>query len=716
MGKKLLELWKSEWVVQFIRFGLVGLSNTAVNYLIYTLSLLGMQRFSLLSKWDYLAAQGIAFLLSVLWSFYWNNRLVFAAGGGRRNLWRALLRTYVSYSATGLFLNGALLTLWVSGLHLSEFIAPLLCLPVTVPLNFVLNKFWAFGEEKKAGSGKGMYLLYTGVFALFTVIDWTQVVLAGAYWAITVNCIGFLMTFLILSQFSWKGISPRPYLIWLSVWIPGALGAALLWYRNPGRIYPWQFLTGALNVLCLGVTAIRLLQERREGRLCVSRRGAAPALCWALMTLLMCFSPLGSLWQVWYLALFGAFYLTQPGRERKRELREGALSGVILGFLILQAFAYGFRPYDEVRYKGLFYNCNNNALMYLTAYAAVLTEIFLWTGRKRGRRRTVFLGVYYVLAGGLLGFLFMTLTRTALLVAAFVTAVFLAVLFRKERREGTGPGPGAGRGALRAALLGMLAVLLFPGVFLSVRYLPAILHHPVWWGSEYDPSRVHSFDPWNSEKYVSFQEFWQTAAGRIAGGGEEGSGRAGETEDAPGARENAEGVPAEGAKGLSGQEASSEEGLPGQEASSEEGLPGQEPLIRGDGPVSSLQVRKAIYRVYLEHLNLRGHRLEEGFFQITEDYHAYHAQNVWIQMAFYYGIPAGLLFLVLTVLLGVRSIGGVWREPDNGWYLFRLLVFLVFFGYGALEITWNTGQVTLLLLYFVQKDLSPAGKAGAGKR
>jgi putative flippase GtrA len=104
-----------------------------------------MQRFGILSGYDYLVAQLVAFLLSVLWSFYWNNKFVFAQKeGGQRSVIRTLIKTYISYSFTGLFLNTILLYLWVDVLNISEFVAPLINLIISVPLNFLINKFWAF--------------------------------------------------------------------------------------------------------------------------------------------------------------------------------------------------------------------------------------------------------------------------------------------------------------------------------------------------------------------------------------------------------------------------------------------------------------------------------------------------------------------------------------------------------------------------------------------
>lgn len=110
--------------MQFVKFGIVGLSNTVISYVLYAGSLLFFQYFTILPKADYLIAQIIAFVLSVLWSFYWNNKMVFVKEEGvKRVWWKALLKTYVSYSFTGLFLNSILLVLWVQVFHISEFLA-----------------------------------------------------------------------------------------------------------------------------------------------------------------------------------------------------------------------------------------------------------------------------------------------------------------------------------------------------------------------------------------------------------------------------------------------------------------------------------------------------------------------------------------------------------------------------------------------------------------
>ena len=139
----------SDTLIQFIKFGIVGLSNTLLGYVIYVVTLRILRAAQVFPEADIFLAQLVMFLLSVLWAFYWNNRMVFRAKEGEKRDWLpALLKTYVSYAFTSLFLSEALLALWVKVLGISAYIAPLINLLITVPLNFVLQKYWAFREKQ----------------------------------------------------------------------------------------------------------------------------------------------------------------------------------------------------------------------------------------------------------------------------------------------------------------------------------------------------------------------------------------------------------------------------------------------------------------------------------------------------------------------------------------------------------------------------------------
>ena len=131
---------------QFIKFGIVGVSNTVISYLLNVLVLYALASFNL--SWDWLAGNIVAFLLSVLWSFYWNNKYVFTLEEGKeRNIGKALLKTYISYGFTGIVLTNILSYVWINCFGISKYIAPLINLVVSVPLNFIINKLWAFKAE-----------------------------------------------------------------------------------------------------------------------------------------------------------------------------------------------------------------------------------------------------------------------------------------------------------------------------------------------------------------------------------------------------------------------------------------------------------------------------------------------------------------------------------------------------------------------------------------
>ena len=126
--------------VQFVQFCVVGLSNTLISYLIYAV-------FVLLG-WNYILGSIVGFVVSVTNSFYWNNKYVFKQENGKhRSILASYVKTFLSYAATGLVLANILLVIWVELLHLPELLGPIVSLLVTIPLNFILNKLWAFRNK-----------------------------------------------------------------------------------------------------------------------------------------------------------------------------------------------------------------------------------------------------------------------------------------------------------------------------------------------------------------------------------------------------------------------------------------------------------------------------------------------------------------------------------------------------------------------------------------
>lgn len=132
-------LWQT--AIQFIKFGFVGISNTLISLIVYYCCLaLGIH---------YIAANVLGFIVGTINAYFWNNKYVFKKQEDEvRDTKKSVVKVFISYGFT-LGLSTVLLALWVDGLGISDKIAPILNLLVTIPLNFVLNKFWAFRGEKK---------------------------------------------------------------------------------------------------------------------------------------------------------------------------------------------------------------------------------------------------------------------------------------------------------------------------------------------------------------------------------------------------------------------------------------------------------------------------------------------------------------------------------------------------------------------------------------
>ena len=124
-------------LIQFIKFGIVGISNTLISYCTYAVLVwLGV---------NFLLSNLIGFVVSVLNSFYWNSRYVFDLNNAdTKQKLKALIKTFISYAGTGLVLSSAMLILWIDIVQLSKYIAPIINLIITVPVNFFVNKFCAF--------------------------------------------------------------------------------------------------------------------------------------------------------------------------------------------------------------------------------------------------------------------------------------------------------------------------------------------------------------------------------------------------------------------------------------------------------------------------------------------------------------------------------------------------------------------------------------------
>lgn len=136
--------------LQFVKFALVGVSNTIVSYIINAVTLLFLDAIGGFEGVDKYIGNTVAFFLSVIWAFIWSNKFVFKEeeGAQKRVWWKTLIKTYIAYAFTGLVLSNVISYVCVDLLMINKYIAPIINLVIAVPINFVMNKFWAYKQKK----------------------------------------------------------------------------------------------------------------------------------------------------------------------------------------------------------------------------------------------------------------------------------------------------------------------------------------------------------------------------------------------------------------------------------------------------------------------------------------------------------------------------------------------------------------------------------------
>lgn len=136
MLKMMRKVKLSSLLPQFIKFGVVGVLNNAISLAVYYLVIF-------LNPGFYLVGNALGFLVSTLNAYLLNSRFVFK-GKNKKSFNKAQLgKTYATYTLS-LCISTVLLYVLVQQLKISEKIAPICSLMVTVPLNFLLNRFWVY--------------------------------------------------------------------------------------------------------------------------------------------------------------------------------------------------------------------------------------------------------------------------------------------------------------------------------------------------------------------------------------------------------------------------------------------------------------------------------------------------------------------------------------------------------------------------------------------
>ena len=125
----------NDGVIRFVKFGIVGVINTLVNWIIFfILNALGMY---------YILANIIAYILGTVNSYLWNTLWVFKYKD------KASTETTIKFiilNLIGLGLNTGILYVLVDLCNLNKFIGLVITTAIVMIINYIVNKLGVFSK------------------------------------------------------------------------------------------------------------------------------------------------------------------------------------------------------------------------------------------------------------------------------------------------------------------------------------------------------------------------------------------------------------------------------------------------------------------------------------------------------------------------------------------------------------------------------------------
>lgn len=516
-----------------------------------------------------------------------------------------------------------------------------------------------------------MKIFYFLCFFIFCICDQRIGSASGEIQLVCPNIVLIVLSCICLSHYSLSCFRRRSFLVLSLVC---AIGAGLVLYFGwPKTFYHYQLLSGVIAAVlyCFVLMQTVFALFSRKG---LPRGNHLGLGLLSLLLVLMLLSRYDRYTGALLCLSVVLFYLTDFTAQECEWMLKSLGGAVLTAFFVLQGLAFVFRPYDTLRYLGMYANTNMNALLYQMVYCVFLGNFCILEVKKT---HPLLKWGSFCFACAMWSFVLLTMCRSAILGMTAATLLGGGITLWKQR------GKCLQKSLVYVCGMVLVSILSFPVVYGAVRYLPPVFHHPIWFMSEYSEQKVHSWDAFDSEKYTDWHEVLQENFGRMLPD---------ITVSGSSSKADSQFLPLMAAVQFFPASAAKEATMP------------PEPTPSAEGGTSagsrSISARITIYRHYLSQLNLWGHTDSENGVQVSETYFAPHAHNVVLQYAFNYGIPAGLVFLIYLAASGICFLSACIREKANTPLLVALLLFASIAVFGMTELIWRYGQLshTLLLL------------------
>ncbi|MGN0326531.1 MAG: O-antigen ligase family protein [Lachnospiraceae bacterium] len=405
---------------------------------------------------------------------------------------------------------------------------------------------------------------------------------------------------------------------WVSVWtflyLPVCYFATHVAYERHwiADICEYQFVDvirlGKMVILVWGIVLIAILRDLiKNRRVALVKFNSLLGGLWFLFIILLTLFKKEYFYAVFFVVCMTSFYWVLVQNKRQKIVWKALQDAMILSFFYVAYKMLMHRPYDCERYTLYFVNANHAGMYLACLISCIFVRIDAWWEKARRQKKYIAGLVFaYLLMGYACSLAIFNYTRTTLMGIGFAFLVLFVLQLVKAPKK---------LAVLAEYVLILVSVItMFQATYLTIRYIPAYVNEPFLFAGEYNPeTRIMKDDPVDSPKYTTMESFLTLALGKW-------------------------GIYVD----------FSEEN---QEAEKEVVIDSERDVTNG---------RVEIWNTYFSRLNWTGHY--PGHIIMEDEMLCYHAHNTYLHILYQYGIPTGIVYILLVVCSFVTAVINFWKR------------------------------------------------------
>lgn len=409
-----------------------------------------------------------------------------------------------------------------------------------------------------------------------------------------------------------KEIFNVPNMVWTLLSIP--IGKYYMSFHTDHIEHINTATRDAFVIWAIGLVIINLCYTFRKERLKALKNIYIPYTIFGFLFMLLCvIFGHGRQWTLVLLVVALLLGLKIIVFDNTRKVMEDICNGVLLAFAGTTCFCVCRRPYQYYllhRYGGVYATVTSNAVYLCTPIAAAFAKITMENDLNKRQK-------WFGVLGVVISFMLFTASRTGLL--ALTGCIVFYVLYPYVNRT-----KGWLYRNIKSALSGFIIICIsFICTFTVTRMLPAVVGNPYYFDYEKPAAFMTEETPWSGyeygARYMTIERFFDILLDRTTINQSTISG------------ENVE--------------------------ETDKTTPVAEPIVTNTSGVDNesdyTNGRLDIFREYISRINMQGHDVM-GFDMSNGEYMP-HAHNTYLQALYDFGIPIGVLFLIMCFWAFVRS-------------------------------------------------------------